>query len=127
LVDSSVWIDYLSLETSKIGSQLETFIRPSNKAVITGVIFQEVLQGIRNRRSYQLTKKLMHRLPFLLPHAGTHVKAAEIFRDLVSRGKKPSTVDVLIAALAIEHRIPLFTMDSDFRFIEAHSALKLFI
>lgn len=126
LVDSSVWIDYLSPQASKIDQKLEALIRPTNQVVITGIIFQEVLQGIRNPRSYELTQKLMRRLPFLVPDTETHVEAARLFRELSSKRKIPSTIDVLIAALALKNRIPLFTLDSDFRLIEAFSDLKLF-
>ena len=127
LVDSSIWIDYFSPRASEIDQKLETLIRPSNQVVITGIIFQEVLQGIRNPRSYQLTQKLMQRLPFLIPNTKIHLKAAEIFRELSAKGKIPSTVDVFIAALAIENGIPLFTLDKDFHFIEEYSDLELFV
>ncbi len=127
LVDSSVWIDYLSSHVSKIDQKLEALIRPNNQAVITGIILQEVLRGIRNPRSDRVTQKLMQRLPFLMPDTETHLRAAEIFRELSSKGKVPSTVDVLIAALAIENRISLFTQDKDFRFIKEYSDLKLLV
>ena len=127
LVDSSVWIDYLSPQISEIDQKLETLIRPNNQVVITGIIFQEVLQGIRNQHSYQLTQKIMQRFPFLIPNTEIHLKAAEIFRTLSMKGKIPSTVDVLIAALAVENRIPLFTLDKDFRTIKEYSDLELFV
>ena len=126
LVDSSVWIDYLSPRVSKIDQKLEELIRPDNQVVITGIIFQEVLQGIKNQRSYLLTQKLLRKLPFLSPNSQTHVKAAEIFRKLISKGKNPSTIDVLIASLAIENRIPLFTLDTGFNLLKAYCGLQLF-
>jgi len=126
LVDSSVWTDYLSPRASQVAAKLETLIRPNNEIIITGIIFQEILQGIRNIRSYRLTQQLLQRLPFVIPSVNTHLKAAEIFRELSSKGKIPSTVDALIAALAIENKIPLFTLDADFCLIQQYSALKLF-
>ena len=126
LVDSAVWIQYLGPNASLVDRKLEALIRPANQVVITGVIFQEVLQGIRNPRSFFLTRKLLGRLPFLIPTPDVHAKAAEIFRALPLTRKRPTTVDVLIASLAIENRIPLFTLDEDFRFIQAHTDLKLF-
>ena len=126
LVDSSVWIDYLSLRASLIDQQLEALIKPVNQVVVTGIIFQEVLQGIKNQRSYQLVHRLMGRLPFLVPTPGTHLKAAEIFRRLSALGARSSTVDALIAALAIENKIPLFTRDTGFRSVQKHTQLKLF-
>lgn len=126
LVDSSVWIDYLGARTSAIDQKLETLIHPNNQVVITGLILQEVLQGIRNERSYQLTQKLLRRLPLAVPNIDTHILAAEIFRDLFLKGKTCSTIDAVLAALAIENRILLFTLDADFHIIQRHSDLKLF-
>ena len=85
LVDSSVWIQYLGPQNSGVEARLETLIQPTHQALITGVIFQEVLQGIRNPRSYELTKKLLGRLPFLIPSHVTHAKASEIFLLLTRR------------------------------------------
>ncbi len=126
LVDSSVWIAYLGPHVSPIDQKLENLIRPANQVLITGIVFQEILQGIRSLRSYQLTKKLLGRLPLLIPTQETHIKASEIFRALSEKGKKPTTIDTFIAALAIENRTPLFTLDTDFRIIETQTHLKLF-
>lgn len=125
LVDSSIWIDYLGTHTSKVDQKLEGLIRPNNQVVVTGIIFQEVLQGIRNRRSFILTQKLMGRLPFLTPTLRTHEKAAEIFRELSLKRKIASTIDCLIGALAIEHKLSLFTLDADFSVIARYSNLDL--
>ena len=127
LVDSSVWIDYLGFNVSKIDQKLDALIHPNNQVVVTGIILQEVLQGIKNSRSFQLIQKLMSHLPFLVPTADTHYLAAEMFKKLAGHGKTPSTVDVLIAALAIQNKLPLFTLDNDFQAIKTHSPLELFV
>ena len=101
-------------------------MRPNNQMVITGIILQEVLQGIRNSHSLELTSKLIRRLPVLSPGVSTHLQAAELFKELRRKGNPLSTVDVLIAALAIEHRTPLFTLDANFKKIAKHTSLELF-
>ena len=105
---------------------MEDLIRPANRVVTTGIIFQEVLQGITNQRSFHLTQKLLGCLPCLIPTLATHLKAAEIFRTLALRGKTPSSIDAFIAALAIENDVQLFTLDKDFHRVKAHSKLELF-
>lgn len=126
LVDSSVWIDYLGHQTSSAASRLEELIKPENRVVITGIIYQEVLQGIRNHKSFLLTQKLLGYFPFVIPTLFTHVKAAHIFKKLALKGKILSTIDTLIAALAIENRVSLFTLDKSFRHIEISEGLQLF-
>ena len=125
LVDSSIWIDFLSHKTSKIGNELELIIRPANQTVITGIIFQEVLRGIKNKKSFSLLEKLLGNLPFIYPDIHTHLKAAELFQNLSSKGMHCSTVDMLISALAIQHKFSVFTLDSDFERISAVTGLKL--
>lgn len=126
LIDSSVWIDFLSPRTSEADISLESLIRPVNQVVITGIVFQEVLQGIRNEKSFRLVELLMSQFPFLEPNRKTHLKAAEIFKEMVKNGKSCTTMDVLITALAIQHGVRLFTLDRDFQTIAKHSGLKLF-
>lgn len=127
LIDSSVWISFLNPRISETDSIVESLVRPSNQAVITGIIFQEVLQGIRSEKSFHLVQKLMRRLPFLEPDQKTYLKAAQVFRALATRGRSGTTVDVLIAALAIQYNARLFTLDRGFQVISEHTDLKLFI
>jgi predicted nucleic acid-binding protein len=44
----------------------------------------------------------------------TYAAAASIFRQARARGLTLSTVDALLATLAIEYRAVLFTLDKDF-------------
>lgn len=126
LVDSSVWIDFLGHEVSEAGDQLESLIRPVNQVVTTGIVLQEVLQGIQNRRSFNLTRELLRGFPLLVPDEETHVRAARIVKTVRARRKKIGTIDALLAALAIQNRIPFFTLDTGFRLIGTHSDLEFF-
>ena len=51
LADSSIWIDYFSERASDSKNRIEDLTRPDNQVVVTGIIVQEILQGIRNPRS----------------------------------------------------------------------------
>ena len=126
LVASSVWIDFLSHKRSRENEKLEKLIREKNQVVISGIILQEILQGIYNRRSYELTYRLLIRFPFIPPDIFTYLQAAELFQKLTAKGYKPSTIDTLIAALAIQNDVTLFTLDHGFAFIQANSDLQLF-
>ena len=101
-------------------------MRPDNQIIATGIVLQEVLQGISNPRSFELVHELMKKFPMIIPSPSTHVRAAEIYKELGRKGSRLSTVDALIAALAIEHQLFLFTLDSDFEIISKRTSLKLF-
>jgi len=56
----------------------------------------------------------------------TFVKAAELYRTLRRKGitiRKP--IDCMIAAVAIEHNVPLLHKDRDFDSIETNCGLKV--
>ena len=126
LVDSSVWIEYLGTRESEVCIKMDELLKPNNRVVITGIIFQEILQGIRDPHSFEFVRKRLSQLPIILPTPDTHLRAAEIFRKLVSKGKTPSTIDVYLAALALEHGVLLFTLDRDFHRIADEFPLRLF-
>jgi len=56
----------------------------------------------------------------------TYRAAAALFRQGRARGTALTTVDALIAAIALEHRATLFTLDRDFTSIARFSPLKVY-
>ena len=123
LVDSSVWIDFLNSNRGRGGDELERLIRSGAELVLAGVIVTEVLQGLR--RDVGEVARLLARWPLI--EAGgfdTYAVAASIFRQSRARGLTLSTVDALLASLAIEYQASLFTLDKDFEGL-AFSGLRL--
>ena len=124
VVDSSVWIDYF--QTPEGDGRLEELIRERNRAVICGIIPQEILQGIREQKSYDITRQRLLFLPFLEAGREVHLLAASLYRDLRKKGVTVSSTDASIAAVAIYHGFPLFTRDEHFSEIARHSKLRLY-
>lgn len=124
VVDTSVWIDFLR-SPAKGSGRLEELIRDQNRAAICGIILQEILQGIREQKSYEITRQRLLFLPFLETSREIHLLAASIYRDLRKRGATVPSADATIAAVAIFHGFPLFTRDAHFAEIARHSNLKL--
>lgn len=93
---------------------------------ICGVILTEVLQGIREDTDYTKILARFDSFLFLDLNRRTFMEAAQIYRTLRRRGitiRKP--VDCMIAAVAIEHDIPLLHNDRDFDPIEKFCDLKV--
>lgn len=80
LVDSSVWISFFK-GTDQIDI-LENLIRKRNRAATTGIVLQEVLQGIKDQQIYEMTRERLQFLPFLDASRDTSLLAASIFREL---------------------------------------------
>ncbi len=126
LVDTSVWIDFFQDSESRHAATLELLIRDNNRAVICGIILQEILQGIRDEKSYAWTKDRLSRLPYLEADKETYLYASSLYRVLRTKGITIPSVDVTLAALAVTMGIPFFTRDDHFKVISRYVDLKLF-
>jgi hypothetical protein len=126
LVDTTVWIDFFQHPASQNADKLEKLIRVHNQAVICGIVLQEILQGIRDIKSFTATKARLQKLPYLDMGKEVYLAAATLYRSLRAKGVTVPSADTAIAALAILHRIPLFTRDEHFSIIAEHSRLELY-
>jgi predicted nucleic acid-binding protein len=126
LVDSSVWIDFLSPSPAPAGAELRRMVAESEPFALAGVVVTEVLQGLR--REVRSIEHYLSQWDLLEPSGfRTYREAAVIFRSARARGIAFTTVDALIAAIALEHRATLFTLDRDFTRIAGIVSLPLYV
>lgn len=124
LVDSSVWIDFFSSSPGPGGGELGRLIAASEPLALAGVIVTEVLQGLR--RDLTPVENQLALWDMLEPVGfETYRKAAALSRLARSRGVALTTVDALIATLALESGAVLFTLDRDFQRIAAFTDLRI--
>ena len=125
LVDTSVWIDFFSSAPGATGRELRRMIADAEPLALAGIIVSEILQGL-TRNVDQIERHL--RSWVLLEPAGfeTYRNSAVIFRQARSRGLTLTTTDALIAAIAMEKGVPLFTLDKDFARIARFTPLRLY-
>lgn len=125
LVDSSIWVDFFSAAPGPAGRELHRLIAESEPLALSGIILQEVLQGLT--RDVATIERHLSQWDLLEPSGRqTYRTAATLFRQGRARGVTLATVDALIAAVALEHRATLFTLDRDFTRIARFSSLKLY-
>lgn len=126
IVDTSVWIDFLRGKATAVVGKLEQLLTEGEDICICGIILNEVLGGIHKDSGYARTLARFDLFLFLDMNRRTFVKAAQIHRTLRRRGITISKiVDCMIAAAAIEHKIPLLHNDRDFDPIEKACGLKV--
>ena len=124
LVDSSVWIDYFSSAPKRAGDELRRMIEDAEPFALTGVVVTEILQGL-TRNTGQIEHYLLQ-WEMLEPRGfKTYREAAAIFRLGRARGMSLTTIDSLIAAIALEHGASFFTLDKDFSRIARLTGLAL--
>ena len=90
----------------------------------SGIVVAEVLQGLT--RDASAIERFLAQWDMLEPKGfNTYRKAAEIHRAGRGKGFALSTIDTLIAAIALEHGASLFTLDRDFSRIARLTGLAL--
>jgi predicted nucleic acid-binding protein len=117
LVDTSVWIDYLRGQSTAATNVLQGMLNDEVPVAITGVIFQEILQGADSPESFQRLADYFGTQHFLHPQdpVQSHARAAHLYLQCRQAGITiRSTIDCLIAQLAIEHKARLLHDDRDF-------------
>jgi predicted nucleic acid-binding protein len=125
LVDSSVWIDFLSPSPGSGGAELRRMIEDSEPLALTGVVVAEVLQGLT--RDAGAIERFLVQWDILEPKGfGTYQAAAAIYRSGREKGISLTTIDTLIAAIAVEHNASVFTLDHDFSRITSITGLMLY-
>jgi predicted nucleic acid-binding protein len=125
LVDSSVWVDFFSSSPGRAGAELRRMIEESEPFALTGVVVAEVLQGLT--RDAGRIEQFLVQWDMLEPTGfATYREAAAIYRGARAKGISLTTIDTLIAAIALEHGASVFTLDQDFSRIARITRLALY-
>lgn len=125
LVDSSVWVDFFSSSPGRAGGELRRMIADAEPFALTGVVVAEVQQGL-TRDSFRIEQYLAQ-WDMLEPRGfATYREAAAIYRAARGKGISLTTIDTLIAAIALEHSSSVFTLDEDFSRIACITRLALY-
>ena len=128
VVDTSVWSLAFRRERPAGAPQprmLGELISSGQAVYLLGVMFQELLQGIRDPKQFQNLKSLLAAFPLIEPTRNDYERAADLFTTCRHNDIQVGTVDCLIASIAIQNECYLFTADKDFQAIAGVSSLKL--
>lgn len=92
---------------------------------LAGVVVTEILQGLT--REAARIERYLSSWDMLEPRGfSTYREAAAIFRLARSKGVSLTTIDTLLAAIALENRAVLFSLDKDFSRIERMTELHVY-
>ena len=129
LVDTSVLIDFFKGIKNPAEVKFKSILEQDIPFGITSLIYQEVLQGAKSEKEYAGLKKYLSSQRFFHPQdpIETFAKAAGIYFRCRKKGiTVRSTVDCMIAQIAIESELLLLHNDRDFEAMAAVAALKFF-
>lgn len=125
LIDTSIWIDFFRNRSLPASLKLLGLI-DEDRALIAGIVLTELLRGARNDKEMNLIQDLLRPVRRIQVTEGTWEMAGALAYKLSKKGVAVFTVDAIIATIAIEHGVAIFSADKHFAQISRHCALRLF-
>ena len=128
LVDTSVWIDFLREKESSYKDELHLLIEKEQDICLADLILSEVLQGILDEVTFDKTRDYLLAFPiYRAKGIDTFIKTAQIYKKCRKEGKTiRSTIDCLLAAIAMERNLEVFHKDRDFEIISKYTKLRIY-
>jgi predicted nucleic acid-binding protein len=130
LVDTSVLIGYFKKLNGLPYEKMDFIIDNEIPYGICNYVYQELLQGSRNKQEYEMLKEYLDTLPFydLLYGRQSFENAALMFMNCRKKGiTVRSTLDIIIAEIAIENNLYLLHDDTDYTNItKVYQNLKIY-
>src|SRR5687768_14455923 len=123
LVDTSIWIEMLRKVRPLDIERIVNF----DEVVTCLPVEQEVLQGIRDDSAFRIARDAMQNLPHLDDPitSDTVLHAVDLYRAARKRGLTiRSSVDCLIAAIALRYDAEVLHRDRDYAVLARISALR---
>lgn len=120
LVDSSVWIDFLAGRTTRAARYFREQLEARESFALTELIYLEVLQGVREPDAARKVSTYLRGQLLLAPRRGlqSYDAAADLYRRCRIAGVTVrSTIDCLIAQIAVEYGAVLLHNDRDYEHI----------
>jgi len=130
LVDTSVLIGYFKGTEGTVYDKMNYLVDNDVPFGICHYVYQELLQGSANEQEYNLLKDYLSSLPFYGLRNGNESfeNAALIYMNCRKRGiTVRSSIDLLIAEIAIENNLYLLHNDNDYTNIsKVNKNLKMY-
>lgn len=117
LVDTSVWSLAFRRDQPPDDprvAHLHRELTTGGAVVSTGIILQELLQGVRGPKQRDVLVERFRAIPFVDPDRDDRVRAADMRNTCRRHGVQMGTIDALLVALCIRHDLRMLTADADF-------------
>lgn len=131
LIDTTVWSIALRRRRETLGAGDQRIVTEfvqlveSGEAYLTGAIRQEVLSGVRDPVQFDRLRSQLDGCPCLPTTLADHDDAASFFNRLMKAGIAATHIDLLVCAVAVRHRVSVFTTDADFARYAKHLPITL--
>jgi hypothetical protein len=110
---------------SEVVSRFTSLVEEGLPLAIPGVVFQEILSGMRDHRQFDHLRAILDGFPRILADERDHLEAARLMNLFRQRGITASSIDALIGAMTILRDGILFTVDRDFAPFAKFASLRI--
>ncbi|MDA0242041.1 MAG: PIN domain-containing protein [Chloroflexi bacterium] len=127
LVDTSIWslaLRRTGAAPNPVVAELQQLISDLRVEMI-GPIRQELLSGVRQQAQFERLRNYLRPFPDLPLTTADYELAADFFNRCRTEGVQGSNTDFLICAVAVNHRLAIFTYDQDFRLFQRQAHLPI--
>ena len=124
LIDTSVWIHFFRKKDSSISPKIRDYLE-LNQVCYAGPILIELHQGAKTSREIDVIDELLETIHYVEVTRAHYRHAGEISYQAARKGKVFSVVDLILAVVAHDEGLKLFTLDTHFKEISAFCPLLL--
>jgi predicted nucleic acid-binding protein len=113
LVDTSAWVDFFK-GRSRVAAAVDRLLE-DNQVALCGPILTELGRGFQNESERKKTMLLFESCHLLPEPPELWKEAGHLGFSLRRKGSTLKTLDLLIGTYALYHRVPILSLDQDFR------------
>ena len=124
LIDTSIWVEFFRKKNSPISVRLREFLK-LNLVCYTGPILVELYQGAKTQHEIEILDQLFDTIHYIQIKREHYHHAGLVSQRAARSGKIFSTVDVVLAVLAHDEKLSLFSLDRHFQEISHYCPLSL--
>ena len=117
LIDTSILVGYFKGLKGNPYDKLDSLIDQNTPIGICNQVYQEILQGAKDEKEFCILREYLDTMNFydLLYGKKSYESAAWLYFKCRKAGITPrSTIDLIIAQIAIDNNLLLFHNDNDF-------------
>lgn len=124
LADTSAWVEFLRNTGSSVCTRVDELIDAD--IATCSPIRMELLAGARDERQLSDLRRLLARACLVPTEPRHYEEAAALYRTCRRGGETVrKMIDCLIAAVAIDAKVPILHSDADFEVLARHTGLRI--
>jgi predicted nucleic acid-binding protein len=116
LIDTCIWIDYFRKTTNNTAQTVEQILL-NERVFICGPILYEIIRGIKTSKEKDAFIEAIKAVNHIEMTRELWFKAGELSLELKNSGKIIPFSDMIIATIALQNNLSVFTYDTHFQLI----------